>query len=323
MSVCPRRVAGRRSPRWRPPRPLVKVGNPRAGRGCSASSPTIEANGAPPRSPPVARSGPGTGASRGCAGAGRGRGFPRRLSAGGFPSRAARGSSAPASPRGNGCGLSGSPAPSPLAPAWTLPLQAAPLPGGAGGRRCGGGHVTPGGGAEAEAGAAAAAAAGRRGAGTAMSLREPSPGSGGTAVVVEAGEDAAAALLAEPDGAERCLSLLPWDRFSAWLHCVCVVGFDLELGQAVEVREAAGAARPRRGLAGAVCRRGRAALRRGPAGIGHFLWCRRCTAAGGSSAASGEKRDCAKPRRAAEGRERASAGPDGGCCGKQLSPSVR
>uniref|UniRef100_A0A8D0GGK7 DENN domain containing 6A n=1 Tax=Sphenodon punctatus TaxID=8508 RepID=A0A8D0GGK7_SPHPU len=32
-----------------------------------------------------------------------------------------------------------------------------------------------------------------------------------------------------------CLPLLPWDRFSAWLHCVCVVGFDLELGQAVEV----------------------------------------------------------------------------------------
>ncbi|NXC18114.1 DEN6A protein, partial [Corythaeola cristata] len=78
---------------------------------------------------------------------------------------------------------------------------------------------------------------GRRGAGSAMSLRERSPGG---AVVVEAGEDAAAAL-AEPDGPDRCLSLLPWDRFSAWLHCVCVVGFDLELGQAVEVREAAGA----------------------------------------------------------------------------------
>uniref|UniRef100_A0A3B4VEF4 DENN/MADD domain containing 6Aa n=1 Tax=Seriola dumerili TaxID=41447 RepID=A0A3B4VEF4_SERDU len=31
--------------------------------------------------------------------------------------------------------------------------------------------------------------------------------------------------------------LLPWDRFSAWLHCICVVGFDLELGQAVEVRQ--------------------------------------------------------------------------------------
>ncbi|KAM8917244.1 protein DENND6A [Spinachia spinachia] len=29
--------------------------------------------------------------------------------------------------------------------------------------------------------------------------------------------------------------LLPWDRFSTWLHCICVVGFDLELGQAVEV----------------------------------------------------------------------------------------
>lgn len=29
--------------------------------------------------------------------------------------------------------------------------------------------------------------------------------------------------------------MLPWDRFSAWLHCICVVGFDLELGQAVEV----------------------------------------------------------------------------------------
>ncbi|KAM6344266.1 protein DENND6A isoform 2-T2 [Alca torda] len=72
---------------------------------------------------------------------------------------------------------------------------------------------------------------GRRGAGSAMSLRERS--AGGAAAVVEAGEDAAATL-AEPDGPNRCLSLLPWDRFSAWLHCVCVVGFDLELGQAVE-----------------------------------------------------------------------------------------
>ncbi|KAM8867896.1 DENN/MADD domain containing 6Aa isoform X1 [Synchiropus splendidus] len=34
--------------------------------------------------------------------------------------------------------------------------------------------------------------------------------------------------------AEEAL-LLPWDRFSSWLHCICVVGFDLELGQAVEV----------------------------------------------------------------------------------------
>jgi len=27
----------------------------------------------------------------------------------------------------------------------------------------------------------------------------------------------------------------PWSRFSAWLECVCVVTFDLELGQAIEV----------------------------------------------------------------------------------------
>lgn len=37
------------------------------------------------------------------------------------------------------------------------------------------------------------------------------------------------------DEPEQAL-LLPWDRFSTWLHCICVVGFDLELGQAVEVR---------------------------------------------------------------------------------------
>ncbi|XP_041059586.1 protein DENND6B isoform X2 [Carcharodon carcharias] len=28
---------------------------------------------------------------------------------------------------------------------------------------------------------------------------------------------------------------LPWDHFSAWLECVCVVTFDLELGQAIEL----------------------------------------------------------------------------------------
>lgn len=27
----------------------------------------------------------------------------------------------------------------------------------------------------------------------------------------------------------------PWERFSRWLHCVCIVVFDLELGQAIEV----------------------------------------------------------------------------------------
>uniref|UniRef100_A0A673W0H0 DENN/MADD domain containing 6B n=1 Tax=Salmo trutta TaxID=8032 RepID=A0A673W0H0_SALTR len=29
--------------------------------------------------------------------------------------------------------------------------------------------------------------------------------------------------------------ILPWARFSSWLECVCVVTFDLELGQAIEV----------------------------------------------------------------------------------------
>jgi len=28
--------------------------------------------------------------------------------------------------------------------------------------------------------------------------------------------------------------LLPWDRLCAWVHGVCVVTFDLELGQAIE-----------------------------------------------------------------------------------------
>lgn len=26
-----------------------------------------------------------------------------------------------------------------------------------------------------------------------------------------------------------------WERFSNWLHCICAVTFDLELGQALEV----------------------------------------------------------------------------------------
>jgi len=27
---------------------------------------------------------------------------------------------------------------------------------------------------------------------------------------------------------------IPWSQFSEWLHCICVVTFDLELGQALE-----------------------------------------------------------------------------------------
>ncbi|KAL8583445.1 hypothetical protein ACOMHN_044804 [Nucella lapillus] len=30
-------------------------------------------------------------------------------------------------------------------------------------------------------------------------------------------------------------TVLPWDRFSNWIHCCCVVTFDLELGQAMEL----------------------------------------------------------------------------------------
>ncbi|XP_048743475.1 protein DENND6A-like isoform X3 [Ostrea edulis] len=30
-------------------------------------------------------------------------------------------------------------------------------------------------------------------------------------------------------------TVLPWDRFSNWIHCACVVTFDLELGQAMEL----------------------------------------------------------------------------------------
>lgn len=30
-------------------------------------------------------------------------------------------------------------------------------------------------------------------------------------------------------------TVLPWDRFCRWIHCICVVTFDLELGQALEI----------------------------------------------------------------------------------------
>ena len=37
------------------------------------------------------------------------------------------------------------------------------------------------------------------------------------------------------DESPRSPTILPWDNFSNWLHCACVVTFDLELGQAMEV----------------------------------------------------------------------------------------
>lgn len=130
--------------------------------------------------------------------------------------------------------------------------------------------VSPGGGGARSRGSrrrGRAEAAVPRGGGSAMALRER--GAGGAA---EAGEDAA-------EGPDRGLPLLPWDRFSAWLHCVCVVGFDLELGQAVEVRKGPRAPWLGHGAAALLpqppphLRNARlcgAALR--PAGIGHFLW---------------------------------------------------
>lgn len=30
--------------------------------------------------------------------------------------------------------------------------------------------------------------------------------------------------------------LLPWDIFNRWIKCFCIVTFDLELGQVIEVR---------------------------------------------------------------------------------------
>ncbi|KAL5014632.1 hypothetical protein ScPMuIL_008902 [Solemya velum] len=38
-----------------------------------------------------------------------------------------------------------------------------------------------------------------------------------------------------PTDGPKSPTVLPWDRFSNWLHCACVVTFDLELGQAMEM----------------------------------------------------------------------------------------
>lgn len=69
------------------------------------------------------------------------------------------------------------------------------------------------------------------------SSRGPLEEAGAAAEEREApGEAAAAAAAPLDDEEDDGRGLLRWDGFSAWLHCVCVVGFDLELGQAVEVR---------------------------------------------------------------------------------------
>ncbi|XP_059167731.1 protein DENND6A-like isoform X2 [Physella acuta] len=41
--------------------------------------------------------------------------------------------------------------------------------------------------------------------------------------------------LNEDDLMGKTIAILPWDRFYNWIHCACVVTFDLELGQAMEL----------------------------------------------------------------------------------------
>ncbi|CAB3369135.1 Hypothetical predicted protein [Cloeon dipterum] len=40
---------------------------------------------------------------------------------------------------------------------------------------------------------------------------------------------------AKEEEAQGLYAVLPWDKFSNWLHCVCVVTFDLEIGQTLEL----------------------------------------------------------------------------------------
>jgi len=41
----------------------------------------------------------------------------------------------------------------------------------------------------------------------------------------------------EPDNAYAMeeVTYAKWERFNNWVHCICIVTFDLELGQAIEV----------------------------------------------------------------------------------------
>ncbi|XP_066995986.2 protein DENND6A [Anabrus simplex] len=39
----------------------------------------------------------------------------------------------------------------------------------------------------------------------------------------------------EDEDEKNISTILPWDRFSNWIHCICIVTFDLELGQAMEI----------------------------------------------------------------------------------------
>ncbi|KAI8782166.1 protein DENND6A-like isoform X1 [Biomphalaria glabrata] len=48
-------------------------------------------------------------------------------------------------------------------------------------------------------------------------------------------EDIPRSVINEDEPINKSLTMLPWDRFSNWIHCACVVTFDLELGQAMEL----------------------------------------------------------------------------------------
>lgn len=88
-------------------------------------------------------------------------------------------------------------------------------------------------------GAAGAGPPGRRGA--RRGGAGPGGGGGGGAGPGGAGAAMDAVCRAEPRPRRPpAASSLPWARFSAWLDCVCVVTFDLELGQAMEVRAGPG-----------------------------------------------------------------------------------
>jgi hypothetical protein len=59
----------------------------------------------------------------------------------------------------------------------------------------------------------------------------PSPDGGGG----EEGNAGDVVVNGAPAAAGSVAGVLPWDGFASWIHCVCVVTFDLELGQALEV----------------------------------------------------------------------------------------
>ncbi|KAH9508011.1 Protein dennd6a [Bulinus truncatus] len=48
-------------------------------------------------------------------------------------------------------------------------------------------------------------------------------------------EDSPLSVINDEEHVNKSQTMLPWDKFSNWIHCACVVTFDLELGQAMEL----------------------------------------------------------------------------------------